>query len=316
MSRVSPGARRAILWIVLIVPICLLVAGGIYSTVALPGCVSCHDDAAFVAATEQSPHADVECTSCHVGTALGDRVAFGFREAYHMVLPVVGGSARDWAEVPDDRCLACHDAVEKGVTTSNGISIKHSSCAVDSECADCHSSTAHGSEVSWVRVYDMETCLGCHVTESSTECDLCHEGRLPSDRVTSGVFAITHGPDWQQTHGMGDASSCTVCHTAATCEKCHGVGLPHGKDFIGEHSGYATSDDAQCDTCHEPKFCSDCHGIEMPHPQEFTRDHAAAATENEALCTRCHADPDCTLCHETHIHPGGAIGTLGTESGQ
>jgi hypothetical protein len=316
MQRVSPAARRVILWLIAVIPVSLALAGGVYSAVALPGCAACHDEAAFVSGTRDSAHAAVDCSDCHVGKALGDRVAFGFREAYHMVLPIVGGQDRDWAQVPDSRCLACHEAIETDVTSANGLRIAHVYCAASSQCSDCHSTTAHGSATSWVRVYDMETCLACHVSESSTQCDLCHEGRLPSSRVTSGVFAITHGPEWQQTHGMGNASTCTVCHTAATCEKCHGAGLPHARGFVREHAGFAASDAARCDTCHESRFCDDCHGLEMPHPKAFTRSHANAAAQDEALCLRCHADPDCTLCHETHVHPGGAIGTLGSGSGQ
>jgi hypothetical protein len=296
MQRVSPAIRRTILWLVAVVPAVLLVFG-VYNAGALPGCKGCHDEATFVAGTRNSAHADVDCIACHVGTAPADRVSFGFREAFHMTLPVLRGTGRDWQAVPDSRCLTCHEAIQDTVTTSGGIRIAHASCALDSLCSDCHSTTAHGAATSWVRVYDMETCLACHVSKASTKCDLCHEGRLPSNRVTSGVFAITHGPQWQKTHGMGNATTCTVCHTAANCEKCHGAGLPHGVGFLKEHSGFATSKAARCRSCHEPRFCSDCHGLTMPHTTAFTRGHAADAKKDAALCKRCHADPDCTKCH-------------------
>ncbi len=290
----------------------LVVGATTYSALALPGCVSCHDDTELVSATAEAPHADVACTSCHVGDAPGDRASFGFRQVFHMTVPLVSGEGRGWESVPDHRCVTCHDDVYDDVT-GEGIRIAHLTCAEGSDCTDCHSATAHGAATTWVRTYDMDTCLDCHVSQNLTDCDLCHEGRRPDDRITTGVFSITHGPSWEQTHGMGDAANCTACHTAAACERCHGAGLPHEADFISEHSEIAQLDNAQCESCHEPRFCDDCHGLEMPHTDAFTRGHAEAAVTNEDLCRRCHADPDCTECHVTHVHPGGAIGTLREE---
>lgn len=306
-----PAQRRKLIWLAVLGPIVLALGAGLYAAAALPGCASCHDAPAFVEATAAGAHAATACHDCHVGVAPGDRLAFGFREVFHMVVPLVSGAGKGWETVPDGRCVFCHDIEAGGATTSGGIRIAHASCAVGSACTGCHSATAHGETVAWVRVYDMETCLACHVSEASTQCDLCHEGRLPANRVTSGVFAITHGADWQRTHGMGNSATCTVCHTAANCEKCHGVGLPHGLGFVSEHADYAASAGAQCAGCHETSFCSGCHGLDMPHPQAFIRGHAAEAVANEALCARCHAAPDCTECHETHVHPGGAVGGLG-----
>lgn len=287
------------------------VSVGVYHAVALPGCTSCHSVGEFGEATEAAPHAAVDCASCHVPSGLPGRVAFGFRQAYHMVIPIVDGDGREWATVPNERCNACHDGVQTEIVSSNGIRINHPSCTENEECTSCHGATAHGAATAWTRTYDMETCLSCHVTEEVAQCDVCHEGRLPTNRVTTGVFAITHGTEWESTHGMGDAGTCVACHTAATCETCHGVGLPHQPRYVESHSTDAVNPGAKCSSCHEPAFCSDCHGIEMPHTREFTRSHSEASRANPELCTRCHADPDCTQCHETHVHPGGAIGKGG-----
>ncbi len=316
MQRLIPVSSKTILWLVAVSGFALFVAAGLYSAVALPGCVACHDQEPFVSGTADAGHPSTECSACHVGAGVVDRVAFGFRVAYHMTLPIIRGEGRDWSVVADGRCLSCHGTVLEQVTSRNGIRIAHVTCSVSSACTDCHAATAHGAAVDWLRVYDMDTCLECHVSESATMCDLCHEGRLESDRITSGIFAITHGAQWQQTHGMGDAFTCTVCHTAANCEKCHGVGLPHTGDFLQGHSEYAVDESARCQTCHEPRFCDDCHGLEMPHSMAFTRDHADAAEKDGSLCLRCHADPDCTECHETHVHPGGAIGSLDPGGGR
>lgn len=304
--------RRRLIWLLVVLPVATVLLLGVYNASALPGCDSCHDGG-LIDATAASSHAGTECASCHVAPGAIDRLSFGFRQLFHMQLKLVGEGGRDWADVPDPRCITCHLDIETGVTNSNGISVRHSECARSSSCTDCHSTVAHGKSVSWVRVYDMETCLECHVTAAQTDCDMCHKGQRTADRVDSGVFAVTHGEDWQKTHGMGNSANCTVCHTAANCNKCHGPGLPHDSKFVSTHTTYAQDPKAQCTGCHATSFCSDCHGLEMPHSPTFTAGHEKPATENEALCKRCHAESDCVTCHVKHVHPGGAIGTLGTD---
>ena len=70
-------------------------------------------------------------------------------------------------------------------------------------------------------------------------CDLCHQGRDAAARVKSSAFAVTHGPKWKTTHGMGDIATCTVCHAASDCADCHGAGVPHEPNFVDVHSSYA-----------------------------------------------------------------------------
>ena len=316
MRSIVPAVKRhLIIPLSLAALIVLGLAFGMYHAITLPGCVSCHDSGDFGQQTVASAHASVTCVSCHVPSGVTGRLAFGFRQAHHMVLPIVSGDGREWSAVPDVRCNTCHDAVQAATVTANGIRISHALCTEGAECTSCHGTTAHGDATSWVRTYDMETCLACHVSQGAAECDLCHEGRRPANRVTTGVFAITHGAQWESTHGMGDSATCVACHTAASCEKCHGVGLPHGARYIDRHASDALKPAARCDSCHEPVFCSGCHGLEMPHPMTFTRNHAEESRQDAALCDRCHAEPDCTRCHETHVHPGGAIGALGTGGG-
>ncbi len=310
----SPAARRRLIWAAPAILVALIILAGGYYAVALPGCASCHGKGEFAEQTQASAHAAVECRSCHVPTAALDRVGFGFRQLFHMVLPLDRGTDRDAAAVPDARCVVCHDKLDTKTSTSNGLRIRHSSCAEGSSCSACHSATAHGTATTWLRVYDMDTCLECHVSQSSVKCDLCHEGRATERRIKSGTFAVTHGPDWQKTHGMGNAATCTVCHTAATCDKCHGPGLPHDAKFIEKHAEFAVQPDAKCSGCHERSFCNDCHGTEMPHPAGFTKTHEKTSDADPAACKRCHSDDDCKTCHEMHVHPGGAIGTLGNTS--
>jgi len=303
------GARLRVLWAALLVVGTGVLLAGAYGAASKPGCDSCHDGRAFLSATVTAPHAKVACASCHLDTGAGARLAFGLSHVTAVALPA-DDQGRDRAFVPDTRCVSCHSAVAKRVVASNGIKIAHATCTVDRTCTDCHSSVAHGTATSWVSGYDMETCLACHASKASTDCDACHEGRTRADRVTTGVFATTHGPEWKATHGMGNAATCSVCHTAASCGTCHGPGLPHQPEFLDEHAAVSARPEARCATCHEPAFCGDCHGLDMPHPKRFTRTHAKAAGSDSALCRRCHVSTDCTTCHEKHIHPGGAVGSL------
>lgn len=310
-----PSTRRVLrilIWCAVLLPALIVTVTSVFFAVATPGCVRCHSDSEFASATQRAPHSGTACVACHVPSGVVDRAAFGFRQAFHMVIPILNGDGREWSAVPDARCRSCHKDVDSKVVAARGLRIDHANCAAGSECADCHATTAHGSATAWPRAFDMETCLGCHVAkEASADCSLCHEGRLPADRITTGVFAITHGERWRETHGMGDAGTCTACHSAANCATCHGSGLPHEPGFVKVHAGFATGKDQRCTSCHERVFCDSCHGTPMPHTRAFTRDHAAATRKDEALCSRCHAQEDCVTCHVKHVHPGGAIGSSG-----
>jgi len=304
----SPRSRRRIVWLILAGLVAAVLVAGVFNAVALPGCASCHDRPGFREATAAAPHAEVDCRACHVPAGGLDRVTFGFRQTFHMIVPVTGVAVRDAAAVPDSRCLTCHRKVMTSIVATDGIRIAHETCAQGAACTDCHVATAHGKSTAWVRTYDMDRCLECHVTKAQIKCDLCHEGRRPSNRITSGTFAVTHGPQWRKTHGMGNPATCTVCHRSDACVGCHGPGLPHEANFVDTHSKYALDAKAKCDGCHDRTFCDTCHGTPMPHTPQFTRGHAKLSAENPALCKRCHGGTDCTRCHLTHIHPGGAIG--------
>jgi hypothetical protein len=185
--------------------------------------------------------------------------------------------------------------------------MNHAACAIAASCTDCHSSTAHGSATPWVRSYDMDGCLKCHIKSGKVGCDLCHQGKDVRARVKTSVFAVTHGPKWKTTHGMGDTATCGVCHVASDCADCHGPGVPHEPKFVDVHASYAVQPKAKCASCHKESFCIACHGTEMPHPTGFTPQHAEDAKKQPELCERCHESSDCTDCHRKHVHKGGAI---------
>jgi hypothetical protein len=307
--------------IVALVFICFVVlsAAAVVATGALlPNCASCHHEKAFAKATAATPHGKVPCAACHAGSGLVARTSFAFEQVVHLAGPVVPMAAVDSAAVSDDRCLKCHGDIEDDVVSYNGLRIKHSACAKGATCLSCHSNTGHGSATHWPRVYNMDVCLHCHGQEPKlTKCDLCHKGRTQQDRLTSGPWAVTHGPNWRQTHGMGDSFTCPACHPKGFCDKCHGPGVPHSSDFKTTHPAVATAPGAKCTSCHKQSFCTDCHGgVQMPHPKSFIETHSTTVkTQGKTACARCHSDHDCTDCHLRHVHPGGSVVATGAKTG-
>jgi len=269
----------------------------------MPGCSACHMTGEFEAQTVMRSHGEVACKSCHGGTTVQSRVQFGFNQVFGMVLQVKDIDPT-LARTQSSQCISCHEDLP-AVTTSAGLRIQHTSCARGRECTDCHSPVAHGTAVGWPRTATMELCYECHGTRAvPAECDTCHEDRLADDRVQTGTFAVTHGPNAAKTHGLGNMKSCSSCHESSKCEKCHGVGLPHPEDFVAKHGQISGLPTAKCTTCHIETFCSDCHGYEMPHPIAFLKTHAEASEKaGVETCRRCHAEQDCQQCHLDHVHP-------------
>lgn len=298
---------RAAIWVLagLVVLVVLVVS---VTAATLPGCASCHASGAFAKQTAASAHAKIDCVRCHVSPGIPSRFAYASGEIFGMVLKIGAGGGRASAAVPDEVCLSCHGAVLTEVVSANSLRIKHADCAKGSRCSDCHSGVAHGSSVAWQRTPQMEQCLDCHnTTKVRDSCNTCHDAKTKRQRLASGSWTVTHGPNWRTTHGMGDWKTCTACHPNDYCVQCHGMSLPHDADFLRTHGAPAIASRANCDVCHKPAFCDGCHGLEMPHPAGFTPSHSKIVkAKGRAVCLACHTEEDCTKCHIAHVHPGGA----------
>ena len=298
---------RSVIWalggLVLLVALVLGV-----TAVTLPGCKACHNAPVFVQQTAAGAHSKIECVRCHVQPGVPSRVDYAFHLIFGMGLRVSPTSSGPIAGIPNATCLSCHAAVMKRVVIANGISIKHELCIRGRLCTDCHSQTAHGGAVKWAKTPQMNQCLDCHAASKvRSDCTMCHSARSPQDRIRTGSWAVTHGPNWKQTHGMGVLKTCASCHPDNYCVRCHGIPLPHGPDFMRTHPVQAMSNRKDCAVCHKQAFCDNCHGLEMPHPVTFAPLHSSIVKkQGSAKCLRCHIQEDCDLCHLKHIHPGGA----------
>lgn len=286
---------------------------------SLPGaCGSCHTMRPYAEGLEQTAHTGVGCYDCHLPAGDWDWPAFKMRELFSMYPASIVKAKLDGPATRTSRamCLKCHKDVLEGVTDLNGLRIRHTTCAPANSCDGCHSAVGHGESTRWIAEPAMEDCIGCHRDENaSTNCDMCHVGKTTAQRLTRGSWAITHGPEWQTTHGMGDLRTCDACHDDKKCASCHGIKLPHPKDFGSTHPQAALEVPESCDTCHDrAAFCDACHGVPMPHPDDFLPKHSSlVTTTSDPTCIRCHKESDCNRCHVAHIHPGSTDGTIGDD---
>lgn len=278
-------------------------------------CGSCHAMKPFAEGLEQSAHAGVDCYKCHAAPSTGGWLGFKAAEITRMYVPGLFGAEASGpsTHIERGRCLACHESVLMA-TVASGIRINHGTCAPSGSCDACHSAVAHGEATRWITEPTMEDCIACHRDQgAAVACDTCHAGKSQAERLSQGPWAITHGSNWEQTHGMGDLRTCNVCHEPSKCAGCHGVDLPHPAGFGGTHSASAIAAPDSCGQCHDrTAFCNACHGIEMPHPQGFLPGHRDIATGyDDASCMTCHHRQDCDRCHVMHTHPGNTDGTIG-----
>ena len=312
--------RKRAVWVTVAVLFAALVA--IVTVGSSPRvCGLCHS--AQVAAMEDNSHASTRCYDCHIDNGIWGFASEKHSELVHMYPAALMGKGltRPAHETGRGTCLSCHSDVLVRVTSSNGLSIKHATCAAGPTCDKCHSVVAHGDAVRWSMDPSMDACVACHTSQGvSTECEVCHTSEDEDRTAIRGAWQVTHGPDWKDTHGMGDQSSCATCHPSGFCEKCHGVPVPHPADFGAKHGAYAQDDMDSCTACHKSTqdFCDKCHTIDMPHPAGFLEKHDQIAEGREdKSCLRCHVETDCEECHGNHIHPGqgtpSASGASGSE---
>ena len=283
-------------------------------------CSSCHVMRIYSDGLAEAQHATIDCHSCHSSTPEA-RISLTSNVVTKMIPATLFGAddvSGPGTRIPGGACLSCHAEVMNTVTDTRGIRIDHASCVSETGACDaCHTTATHGEAARWPRQIVMEECTICHVENgASIECDICHQGKLQSERLARGPWRVTHGPEWQTTHGAGTLDACRTCHPPNYCTDCHGLELPHPASFGLVHGTAAIGLKDTCEDCHDRQdFCDACHGAKMPHPASFLPDHPEIADgyEDEG-CLSCHRQVDCDNCHILHTHPGNTRGTLGGDS--
>ena len=233
----------------------------------LPGsteCVNCHDTGrqagkrepgnppAFdAAALRASPHAAVECNSCHAD-----------------VDPKKLPHADKLARVD---CGTCHPDEQKQYEESlHGRAVKHGDKLAPG-CTDCHGRhnvkrpSAAGSPTSTMEVPRL--CGGCH--REGTPVSLTRQ--IPQDNILGNYMDSIHGEGLFK-RGLTVTAVCTSCHTshfvlphtdarssiakqniAKTCTKCHAqIEIVHRKVIRGELWEKQAHMIPACVDCHSP----------------------------------------------------------------
>jgi len=307
-TRLTRGhlSTRTVLWAI---AACIVVVAFAMSAASSHpiACGRCHRGQ--VASLRTGAHSAVTCYDCHLADGVWSLPAQKMTEAFGMYPASLTGTSTIAAVQTSRRaCLRCHEAVLDGVVVAGGLRIRHSDCAKGSSCDSCHAAVAHGPRSGSVGGPAMDECIACHAaSEAPVSCGTCHVGEMDLARPVTGVWQVTHGPDWRRMHGMGNLRTCSTCHPKDYCVRCHLVPLPHPADFGTAHGAAAIAHPDSCGGCHvRESFCDSCHGMPMPHPKGFLQSHSSvAASSYDPRCARCHVMSDCQQCHTYHIHPGG-----------
>jgi len=305
ITRGTSVARWAI-----IVALVLLAAFVVFEVGIAPRsatCSTCHG--VEKTAAEETAHAEVACATCHTRDGVSGWLAARATELSIMYPAALTGERGVAAQVTSESCIECHVTDIEGVVTVDRISVRHETCVAEGAwCTDCHSTVGHGDATARVRYPTMDRCVVCHDgVMARDECELCHSGQRDERHTDAGVWAVTHGENWEATHGMGALDSCRVCHPTPYCAECH-YQQPHPDDWPARHGKAALAEDSiddSCLDCHLASYCESCHGLEMPHPPYWRPEHMDAADGmRDEECLVCHSAADCSDCHVAHTHPG------------
>jgi hypothetical protein len=190
-------------------------------------CSACHSMRPYETAHAGTGHASIECDDCHASRGVLGLPADGVRAIRWIVREPFVDSVEP-VLLGDASCRRCHETMIEEVLVSS-VRVRHSDFE-ETPCGTCHGGTAHPVAGRWHIGPQMEDCLNCHRVSLNNvgACDVCHPAEATSaSRERPSAWRASHGPGWEQAHGMGDLSGCPACHAPSTCEACHGVGLPH-----------------------------------------------------------------------------------------
>ena len=275
----------------------------------------------------QGKHADVTCSSCHLGQQ------FQFEDTgcvtCHSISDVHGGTYGDncdgchtvegWEEVSFDHdetifpldgahentlCISCHgeDQLKEPAVPTAFQQVQITDQPLDRLSVSLAATTATTESL------NSRTCSDCHKDDdlhfgrNGELCDSCHVST-----------------DWQETffdHNVDTEYSLVDAHAEAACTQCHTGVLtdPLEQDCFTCHVGDDVHQDSgmkQCDSCHSTVNWNSVASFD----HEFTQ-FPLLGMHQITPCESCHVDgqltsvdAECVICHEVDDFHERSIGS-------
>ncbi|MEW6202638.1 MAG: cytochrome c3 family protein [bacterium] len=172
-------------------------------------------------------------------------------------------------------------------------------CHDQNFCIECHSKLVTHPE-DWVILHplkvkeDPQTCHRCHTSDF---CAGCHESKLPQNHKKE--WLSNHGGTVSRDGAT--VAACITCHQTDFCQSCHKEIKPksHGSNWSAVHGAGAKKNLTSCKLCHGENYCFSCHQVKIPHGDDWMTEHSAIVKDKgKAICLRCHEAEMCTTCHD------------------
>lgn len=286
-------------------------------------CGLCHEMSAEVRAYSTSPHAEVNCYSCHGASGLSAVVSskvqlmtYIYRHVTQLYVEPVNKRGGLAETIPSSTCLECHTP-KRVVTPSKGIKINH---VVHTKrgmaCTQCHNRVSHPGLSGRVDLLKMDACFRCHGVQPGAKaagrCDKCHPSTFdlkPKDHRTKMWRLKNHG-----ARARKDRRPCAMCHFRTFCDRCHQLPMPHPRDWAGpprnQHAKVGVRAPLLCMHCHTQRdFCSTCHhkGYEAKKGPWVRQHFKIVRAQGIYNCIRCHSLSFCATCHVRGLSQPGQI---------
>lgn len=286
-------------------------------------CGSCHIMRPYVEMRRNSSHGDVSCVTCHTEWRF---VLSGTYVRY--ALGLYAPQLR--AEVPDKRCLSCHEKqdLDTDQVFLRGIHFSHQGHLGEMRRGKIlHCTSCHGGHIvmeeqpSGAAHFDVqrEVCYTCHFKgaekgQAATGCLICHGP--PTTVVAQQGFTFDHGSylkrDVRCAHChveviRGDANvprdRCSTCHVSRIesyddHERVHTIHLrDHQIDCARCHNSMehgkvamTTALGERCDNCHKPQHSSQ-EQMYIGIGGQGVPDTPSTMFLARVACDSCHGEP-------------------------
>jgi len=317
--------RRALLAIAGVVAAALLLVHGVFyfASTNEKVCATCHIMRPYIEMWKNSSHQDVACVKCH------SEWRFAISETYlRYALGLYTTQLR--AEVPDERCLSCHEHqdLDSDEMFLRNIHFSHANHLGEARrgkrlhCTSCHSGTgvavAEAGHETHVKV-DESVCFTCHFKgaekgQAATGCLVCHGP--PSTVVTHQGFEFDHGSYLKRD------VRCDLCHVEVVrgdanvprdrCASCHVSRIEAFDDLERVHEIHLKRRQIDCKRCHNRmehgkvqmaaalgESCESCHKpAHTPQEQMYigiggqgVPDTPSTMFLARVACDSCHGEP-------------------------